>query len=99
MILCDRIGIRIASSVSRRTYKQKIQWNCSEGERERRLMFQKVTSRTPYITIIGYQVIQFANNYSERNFITAGETVKHLQTTTMLPLRIGGDGYLVTLDG
>ena len=91
MILCDRIGIMIASSVSRRTYKQKIQWNCSEGERERRLMFQKVNSRTPYITIIGYQVIQFANNYSEGKFITAGETVKHLQTTTILASRIGGD--------
>ena len=91
MILCDRIGIMIASSVSRRTYKQKIQWNCSEGERERRLMFQKVTSRTPYITIIGYQVIQFANNYSERNFITAGETVKHLQTIYILASSIGGD--------
>ena len=50
-----------------------------------------MTSRTPYITIIGYQVIQFANNYSEGKFITAGETVKHLQTTTMLPLRTGGD--------
>ena len=65
MVLCDRVGIIIASSVSRRTYEQKIQWNCSEGERERRLMFQKVNSRTPYITMIGYQTIQFANNYSE----------------------------------
>ena len=47
-------------------------------------MFRKVNSRTSYITIIGYQVIQFANNYSEGQFITAGETVKHLQTTTIL---------------
>ena len=54
-------------------------------------MFWKVNSRTPYITITGYQVIQFANNYSEGKFITAGETVKHLQTTTILASRIGGD--------
>ena len=81
----------IASSVSWRTYEQKIQWNCSEGEREKRLMFRKVYSRTLYITLIGYQVIQFANNYSEGKYITAGETVKHLQTTTILASRIGGD--------
>ena len=62
-----------------------------ERERERRLMFRKVTSRTPYITIIGYQTIQFANNYCEGKFITARETVKHLQTTTILPSRTGGD--------
>ena len=67
-------------------------------------MFQKVNSRTPYITMIGYQTTQFANNYCEGKFITARETVKHLQTTTILPsiliyTRTGGDWEPVIIDG
>ena len=83
MILCDRNGIMTASSVSRRLHKQKVQWNYSVGER--RLMFQKVNSRTPYITMTGFQNMQFTNNYCEEKFISARETDKHLQSTTILP--------------
>ena len=48
-------------------------------------MFQKLNSRTPYITMIGYQTTQVDNNYCEGQFITARETVKHLQSITILP--------------
>ena len=48
-------------------------------------MLQKVNSRTPYITITGYQTIQFANNYCEGKLISARETDKHLQSITTLP--------------
>ena len=67
----------IALSVSRRSHRQKIQWNCSEGEREK-----TDVSESELITIIGYQTVYFANNYCEGKFITARETVKLLQTTT-----------------
>ena len=49
--------------------------------------------------MIGYQVTQFANNYSEGKFITAKETDKHLQTATILPSRTGGDWEPVIIDG
>ena len=61
-------------------------------------MFQKVNSRTPYITMIGYQVTQVANNYCEGKFISARETDKHLQTTIILPSRTGGDWEPVIID-
>ena len=83
MILCDRNGIMTTSSVSRRLHNQKVQWNYSVGER--RLMFQKVNSRTSCITMTGYQTMQFTNNYCEEKFISARETDKHLQSTTILP--------------
>ena len=53
---------------------------------ERRLMFQKVNFRTSYITMTGYQTVQqFTNNYCGGKFISARETDKHLQSTTILP--------------
>ena len=49
-------------------------------------MFQIVNSRTPYITMTGYQTMQFANNYCDEKFIPVRETDKHLESTTILPL-------------
>ena len=45
IVLCDRNSIITASSVYRRMLNQKVQWNYSVGERK--LIFQKVNSRTP----------------------------------------------------
>ena len=58
MILCDRNGIMPSSSVSRRLHNQRVQWNYSVGER--RLMIQKINSRTP---MTDYQIMWFGNNY------------------------------------
>ena len=49
-------------------------------------MFQKVNSRTPYVTMTGYQISQFANNYCEEKFIPARGTDKHLQSLQLYKL-------------